>query len=381
MSAPCTPADLDRLRTIAGRLGVDEVDDRLEALEDEGSEAARRHLEEVGDLMLRALSRRRASLPPPLPEADSRWARASPLLDALAEMKERETTALLQTAAAAVAGIQPFLAAVPDAFLAECRTAVAEAGGRLTDSGERLESLQARLLRRTASQVREREMEAVRRLLRYLQGHRLAAIDSLYPLAVTWDRLRQELEERLELAGESQARSLEQRLRELRERPFRLAGVSLPSRLQEPEESSSRDGDPEIPVGIAYEFGALREALGLAALHARITELATRLQPPSNGRSALPTACLEAIRGALEEEWPAWRTAAQRATSNSFRLHFETLAEELERWLEECRTELWRRCGMGSDELLALDAMRFEVEDICRPHPSAEGTSTGVAAS
>lgn len=349
------PADLDRLRALAAELDVPEVAARFGELPGKSPTAARQLVREVGEHLLRVVAERQGNLPPALPGSEPRWARLRPVVDVLGEMKGRELADLQAMEREVSAGVRPFLATLPGLLLAECRRVAAEAGEQIARSGEPREDLEARLLGRMAAALGEKGLETVRQLQRRLHERFLAAVDSLHPLALTWDRLRRALEEREELRGEPSPPSLVQRLRDLRE-GWRMAS----------EGETLVDAPGEIRSAVAFELGVLREAFGLGALQHRVATSAASLQPPVRRRSELPTSSLEAARAALDEAWPAWRSGAEAAVRRYCRLRFDALAGELDRWLEESRNELERRSGASSEPLLALRAMRFEIEDICR---------------
>jgi len=373
-------ADLDRLRALAGELGVPEVEARLGELGGESPEAVRQILAEAGKLLLRDLSRQQASLPPAPEEAATRWVRTLPLFDTLAEMERRELAILRKLEVEAVASVRPFLAALPGVLLTECRKAVAEAGVEATQSGENLEDLRARLFRQVAARFREAGLDATWRLGGHLRKRLLAAVDALYPLALTWDRLLAYLEEREDLLGEPDAPSLVERLRQLRERWQAPRQARTSTETRAPRETRAM---------IAFELGCLREALGLGALEARITALtagssASGLPAPSAPqppRGELASACLEALRETLSGEWSPWRARAVAAVGDHVKIRFAALAGELDRWLAESRAILRRRGGLTSEPLLALRALRFEIEDICRSAPVSESPSTGAPTS
>ena len=351
MSRSCSGPEVQRIQEIARELEVEEV---AESLNDQVADVEA--VQEIGRRLLKTLEQRLESLPPPLPEAQSRWQGIEPKLGTLARLQYRELDHLRQLEEQALETVLPHLGALPDLLWVRCRRELRKAQHSSPPEGESVSQRARRLMRLTADQLASVGVEFLTPALLRLREHLLAAIGFLYPLALTQELLWRELRKTTGSEGEEPVSSLRSRLGEWRDRwPTDLDAERSPTQ------------PAAVRERLSVELGNLLSASGILRLGDRVHALSADLDATTGSAAKeLEEACLGAFRDLLEDERTDLRQLAEEAFRTHARISFDTLAQQLDQWLDDCHSELQHRCGLVVEPRRSLRVMSHEIEDICR---------------
>lgn len=358
MHDPESYFDLRRLLALAARLELHDVVTALASQTEIDAASRKAILRTTGQQLLREVAVRQAALQPSLSQTHEKWVAATLVLNGLEQMSRHEIAALDELARCTRDEARAWVAALPAAWQARCRSLIATA--ILADDLESLRT--ADLVRRLRRQLAI-GLSAFGRRAALLIHHDLlrrltAATDAIYPLARTADQMLRAMGHAADTTGGSLgASSLVDRLAARREHWLSQARKVL---------------DEDLPdIETALEVGVLAGAMGFEIALRALETLDGIELPPGNAdddarRQKIKGAILEAARTALDREWQSSARNGLAALDAYVITRFAILQRDIDEWLEEVRGRLRQLRGHATEDTQRLEALRFELADICR---------------